>query len=60
MGPTNKALMGVINISEAALPIPGNIPPRAAQEGGKKGQDGILFCRRAGGDRPRLFVADQL
>lgn len=60
MGPANKTLIGIINISEEALPIPGNIPPRAPQQGEKKGQDGISFCRRAREDTLRLFVTDQL
>lgn len=59
MGPANKALIGIINISEEALSIPGNIPPRAPQQGEKKGQDGILFCSHAREDRWRLFVTDQ-
>lgn len=41
MGPANKALIAIINISEEALLIPGNIPPRAAHQGEKKGQDGV-------------------
>lgn len=56
VGPANKALIGIINISEEALPIPGNIPPRAPQQGEKKGWDGVSFCRRARKDKMRLFA----
>ena len=58
MGPANKALIGIINTSEEALPIPGNIPPRAPQWGEKKGQDDVSFRRHARDDRLRLFVTD--
>lgn len=51
MGPANKALIGIINISEEVLPLPGNIPHRAPQQGEKRGQDGVSFHRRAIGDR---------
>lgn len=47
VGPANKALIGIINISEEARLIPGNIPPRAPQREEKKGWDGVSFYRRA-------------
>lgn len=51
MGPANKTLIGIINISEEVLPLPGNIPHRAPQQGEKRGQDGVSFHRHAIGDR---------
>lgn len=59
MGPANQALIGIINISEEVLPLPGNIPHRAPQQGEKRGQDGFSFCRCAIGDSV-LFVTEQL
>ena len=60
MGPANKALIGIINISEEAWLISGNIPPRAPQREEKKRWDGVSFYRRAREDRIRLFATASL